>query len=139
MSREVTERDFRMPEFQDADPKDYEIRDDGKVVRKDRWEKGIRSIAYYLRMSSRSGFEIDDVVEKVRQIAGDWHDADPEDFPGPGAKRIDVRLRDGSVLSGLDRDPAAPAYHWGFRDVCVVADWFGADVVEWRVTPKGHA
>ncbi|EHK72347.1 hypothetical protein PPL19_05390 [Pseudomonas psychrotolerans L19] len=139
MSREVTERDFRLPEFRDADPKDYEIRDDGKVVRKDRWETGIRSIAYHLRMSSRGGFEIDDVVAKVQQIAGHWHDADPEDFPGPGVERIDVRLSDGSVLVDLGRDPLEPAYLWLFRDVRVVADWFGADVIEWRVTPKEHA
>ena len=39
MTREVTEADFRMPEFKDAEPKDYEFRADGKIVRKDRWEK----------------------------------------------------------------------------------------------------
>lgn len=29
MNRDVTERDFRRPEFRDADPADYEFRDDG--------------------------------------------------------------------------------------------------------------
>lgn len=43
--RQVTERDFRMPEFRNADPNDYEFRDDGVLVRKDRWEMGVVRIA----------------------------------------------------------------------------------------------
>lgn len=42
--REVTERDIRMPEFRDANLEDLEFMGDGKVVRKDRWETGIRKI-----------------------------------------------------------------------------------------------
>lgn len=68
MTREVTERDFRMPEFRDAKPEDYEFRADGKVVRKDRWHNGILSIASIVGMNVRS-FEIDDVVERVRELA----------------------------------------------------------------------
>jgi hypothetical protein len=66
--REVTERDFRRPEFRHAEPTDYEFRSDGKVVRKDRWESGIRSIVTILGMP-RGDFEIDDVVEHVRKLA----------------------------------------------------------------------
>ena len=68
--REVTERDFRMPEFADADPKDYEFREDGKIVRKDRWETGFRKIAETLGFNLREGFEIEEVVEKARDIRG---------------------------------------------------------------------
>jgi len=65
--REVTERDFRAPEFRDADPKDYEFRDDGKVVRKDRWETGIRQIRDILG-DRRREFEIEDIVMAVRAV-----------------------------------------------------------------------
>lgn len=66
---QVTERDFRMPEFRDADPKDYEFRSDGKIVRKDRWEMGIRRIRSILG-DTRREFEIDDIVMAVRAIVG---------------------------------------------------------------------
>lgn len=65
--REVAERDLRAPEFAEGSPEDYEFRADGKIVRKDRWERGIRRIVSILDMA-RSDFEIDDVVEKVRQL-----------------------------------------------------------------------
>ncbi len=40
--RSVTERDFRLPEFKDANPADYEFRDDGKIVRRTvgKWRSG---------------------------------------------------------------------------------------------------
>jgi hypothetical protein len=68
--RPVTERDFRMPEFRDADPADYEFRDDGKVVRKDRWEVGIRNIANILH-ADRDGWEINDIVWQVQAMIED--------------------------------------------------------------------
>lgn len=68
MSKEqVTERDIRMPEFKDAKLEDLEFRDDGKVVRKDRWETGIRSIRSILG-DYRREFEISDVVNAVRAL-----------------------------------------------------------------------
>lgn len=67
MHREVTERDFRMPEFRDADPKDYEFRADGKIVRKDRWEVGIHDIRAALG-DRRREFEIQDIVMAVRAM-----------------------------------------------------------------------
>lgn len=65
--RTVTEQDFRMPEFRDAKVEDYEIREDGKLVRKDRWQRAIWSITSIVGMSVRE-FEIDDVVEAVRKL-----------------------------------------------------------------------
>lgn len=65
--REVTERDFRMPQFRDEDPADYEFRDDGKIVRKDRWETGIHSIRSALG-DRRREFEIDDLVMAVKAL-----------------------------------------------------------------------
>ena len=62
--RAVTERDFRQPEFLDANPDDYEFRADGAIVRKDRWETGFRRIVSSAGFSSRD-FEIDDVVATV--------------------------------------------------------------------------
>lgn len=65
--RAVTERDFRAPEFINADPADYEFRADGKIVRKDRWENGIRRIAGHIGWSRRE-FEIDDLVAEVEKL-----------------------------------------------------------------------
>lgn len=65
--RVVTERDLRAPEFAEGTPDDYEFRDDGKIVRKDRWERGIHSIAAILG-HSRRGFEIPDLVEELRLL-----------------------------------------------------------------------
>ena len=64
--REVTERDLRRPEFRDADPTDLEFRDDGVLVRRDRWERGIREIASVVGYDPREDFEIADVVAAVR-------------------------------------------------------------------------
>jgi hypothetical protein len=47
---------------------DFETRADGVRVRKDRWEVGMRNIAGILT-GPRAGFEIEDIVEKVRAIA----------------------------------------------------------------------
>lgn len=63
--RIVTEADFRAPEFRDAKVEDYEWRDDGKLVRKDRWETGIRRIANRLGLNN---WEIETVVERVNEL-----------------------------------------------------------------------
>ena len=65
--RAVTEEDFRMPEFRGKDPKEYEFRPDGKVVRKDRWENAIHSIRYALG-DGRREFEIEEIVGAVRAL-----------------------------------------------------------------------
>lgn len=68
--RAVTEFDLRAPEFQHPDikPEDYEFREDGKVVRKDRWVTGLRNVASALGWARRD-FEIQEVVERVRELA----------------------------------------------------------------------
>lgn len=66
MTRPVSEKDFRMPEFKDAHPEDYEFRADGKIVRKDRWEMGIHQISQIVFPGVRE-FEIDDVIEEVKE------------------------------------------------------------------------
>lgn len=68
----VTEKDFRMPEFLDARPEDYEFRDDGAIVRKDRWERAMREIAGIMEVGRGAigGFEIPAVVEAVRELKG---------------------------------------------------------------------
>lgn len=70
MSRKVTELDLRMPEFRDASPDDLEFRGDGKIVRKDRWALGIHQIQQIVLPDVRK-FEIDDVVQRVRQLQDD--------------------------------------------------------------------
>lgn len=73
--REVTEADFRMPEFRNAKPEDYEFRADGKLVRKDRWEHGICQIASIMGLDVKRGeWEIDDVVMLVRSMTDDSAD-----------------------------------------------------------------
>lgn len=101
---EVTERDFRSPEFRDANVEDYEFRGDGKLVRKDRWERAICSIRSMVGVSGRE-FEIPDVVEAVRKMAATfegWFDVkegskDPDDWPETGYV-VELQLEDGSVL-----------------------------------------
>lgn len=70
MTRAVTERDLRHPEFAHGEPDEYEFRADGKVVRKDRWEMGIRRIAGALGMS-RQSFEISDLCDAVENRISD--------------------------------------------------------------------
>lgn len=65
-SRKVTENDFRQPEFKDKCVDDYEFRADEKVVRKDRWETGIRTIAALFNVSGE--FEINDLIVKVKEL-----------------------------------------------------------------------
>jgi len=78
MIRKVTKRDFRRLEFMDSDPADYEFRDDGKIVRKDRWETGINRVRFALGMNTRE-FEIDDIVNAVQALVAQYPDIDEED------------------------------------------------------------
>lgn len=64
MQKNVTERDFRKEEFRDANPEDYEFRDDGEIVRKDRWEVGMRRLAEFM---GKNSFEVSDLVDEIRQ------------------------------------------------------------------------
>jgi hypothetical protein len=79
INREVTEFDLRAPEFQHPSikPEDYEFRDDGKVVRKDRWEMTVRSVVSILGWSRRE-FELPEVVKELRQRLDCGIDGDDE-------------------------------------------------------------
>lgn len=63
----VREQDLRHPDYARGEPDDYEFRDDRKIVRKDRWEMGIRQIASELGMS-RQSWEISEVIDAVRAL-----------------------------------------------------------------------
>jgi hypothetical protein len=68
MQRPVTEQDFRQPQFRDAKPEDYERRDDGAIVRKDRWEKTVRAIASKFGVDPRQGFECETLLAWVEEF-----------------------------------------------------------------------
>lgn len=68
MNRAVTEADFRMPEFRDAKPEDYERRDDGRIVRKDRWETTVREVASMFEVNVREVFECDLLLFSVEDF-----------------------------------------------------------------------
>lgn len=76
--REVTERDFRRPEFMDAKPADYEFRADGKIVRKDRWEQAVQKIRSRLG-DNRREFEIQEIISAVDALVDSIPDRDDVD------------------------------------------------------------
>jgi hypothetical protein len=125
-----------MPEFKDAKLEDYEFRNDGKVVRKDRWEKGIYQIQGIIG-SCRREFEIDDVIEAVYRLKGNWLDADPEE--DPGVPLIDLRLSCGTILTQCERRSLPFTYHWEFGIIDFTSKDFGADVIEWQESPPQPA
>jgi len=79
--QEVTLQDFMYPEFRGKDPKDYEFRrGDRKIVRKDRWETGMMSIAFEITGNGRSSFEINNLVKTVEWLLDQIPDREiPED------------------------------------------------------------
>jgi len=72
MKKEVTELDLRRPEFQDPKlkPEHFEFDADGEVVRKDRFETGMRKVHSVLigrgLASARDKWTVDSVVDKVK-------------------------------------------------------------------------
>lgn len=64
----ITERDLRRPEFMDCDIQDLERRADGTIARRDRWERGMRTIASLVGIDARQTFEVVDIVERVREL-----------------------------------------------------------------------
>ncbi len=130
MGRTVTEQDFRMPEFRDAKPEDYEFRGDGKLVRKDRWEMAVQSVRFLVGIDGRE-FEIEDVLERVRAMARrdeDWVDLNDE-APSHGTI-VDVRLEDGSILVRAVYDKSEKIFQWTHGVMHVLVGW--GDVVAWR-------
>ena len=64
--------DFIIPEFRGKNLEDYEVREDGKVVRKDRWQNGIHCIRNLLvdaeLLPDSAEFEIIDVINAVDKL-----------------------------------------------------------------------
>ncbi|MEA8592979.1 hypothetical protein PZT57_30500 [Pseudomonas aeruginosa] len=113
----MTELDFRKPEYRDAKVEDYEFRADGALVRKDRWEVGIRTICGLVGMSDRD-FEIPDVVSKVEQLATDQEGwmaiedmEDSDDYPAESTP-VSIQLSDASILKGASYSPSQNAWLW---------------------------
>lgn len=71
---EVTEQDIRLPQFRDAKLEDLEFDASGEVVRKDRFEKSMRTISSRLHgingLSARSSWTCEQVVEAVKTTIG---------------------------------------------------------------------
>lgn len=117
--RQVTEADFRMPEFRDAKAEDYEFRADGKIVRKDRFERGFWSIANLF--TDGRDFEIEDIVSKVDALVekyGAWlslesleeeFDTDMN-FHAGNPRLVDIKISGGSVLIGAEFTKSAFTY-----------------------------
>ncbi|MFK4135938.1 hypothetical protein ACI2KR_27190 [Pseudomonas luteola] len=135
--REVTELDFRMPDFRDAKVEDYEFNGSGEVVRKDRWEKAIQSIRIAVGVDGRS-FHIADVVKAVTNMADDHvgfmslsNVNDEEDMPVEGDS-YKIRLNDQSLICGAtySRKTGHPAWKW--RGMSFSED----DVVAWKPIRK---
>lgn len=63
----IREDELRLPQFVGVKIEDLERRSDGAIVRKDRWERGIRSIADQLNLGRE--WEIDEVVAAVGYLA----------------------------------------------------------------------
>lgn len=100
MSRDVTEQDLRAPQFKGMKVEDLEFRENGDIVRKDRWETTVRRIACQI-VGSRSKFECDEIVDAVDKLVGhSWTSLPPEDLEDlPEAdKSIEIKMADGSVL-----------------------------------------
>lgn len=130
--REVTENDFRMPEFRNAKTEEYEFREDGKVVRKDRWLNAVHHIRNIVGPRGRE-FEINDVIARVEELHGRWDDA--EHGEDPCHEVIDIRLDDGSVLAGCQR--IAPShYTWREGTFDIRPEDFGALAVAWQYTKE---
>lgn len=128
--REVTERDFRKPEFMDAKPEDYEFRADGKIVRKDRWERAVQTIRALVGIHARE-FEIEEVVEAVRKLVDNqagWIEIedgmDREDLPKPG-DQVFIELEDGSQLAKACLGEDWKTWVWRERQV-------GQRVLRWK-------
>jgi hypothetical protein len=77
MSKPVTEQDFRMPQFLDAKPEDYERRADGRIVRTDRWETTVRAIASAMSVEAFECdvllFWVEDLIKRAKMVGIEPH------------------------------------------------------------------
>ena len=66
--RQATQEDFVIPKFRGKNPGEYEVREDGECVRKDRWEMAVQRIRDLVGINHHSDWEICDVVDAVERI-----------------------------------------------------------------------
>jgi hypothetical protein len=66
--RQATDQDFIIPKFRGKNPEDYEVREDGECVRKDRWEMAVQRIRELVGIKSNDDWEIKDVVSAVEDM-----------------------------------------------------------------------
>lgn len=102
ISRPVKEEDFRKTEFANAKVEDYEFRDDGAIVRKDRWQTAISNIRHMVGISNRE-YEISDVVDAVEKLSkGEavWVSLEHYTIEESEALncKFDIKLTDNSIL-----------------------------------------
>lgn len=125
-NRPVREEDFRQPEYKSAKVEDYEFRQDGKIVRKDRWEVAVHTIRGLLDRSSRD-FEISEVVDAVESMIARQEEMGifPEQTDPPADGCVcRIRLQDGSVLNNASYIEAECAWLWkGLKYSCDVEAW----------------
>lgn len=112
--REVTLEDFIMPEYRGKNPEDYERREDGKIVRKDRWETAVHQIREIVNVSSKN-WEVGDVVAAVENIVADLNDwnriEDYDDLPEKDGE-YHLRLEDGSILRKVVFNRQSKSWTW---------------------------
>lgn len=134
--REVTEADFRMPEFRYAKVEDYEFREDGRLVRKDRWITGMQTIRAMVGISG--DFEIEEVVDKVQSLVDKLDETSWTDFSleleglPPSGPSLIIEMRDGSQLNGVTFG-INRVFKWSlFPDFRIRLE----DVSRWREQPE---
>ena len=113
MIRPVTEADFRQPEFRAAKVEDYEFRDDGRIVRKNRWIEAVHDIKSLVLDDDARDFEIDEVISAVKKLVGeatntneienndDWNllTSYTNSFPYESDRFLSIKLTNGCVLT----------------------------------------
>jgi hypothetical protein len=123
--RIVTEKDFRKEEYIDEKPEDYEFRDDGVLVRKDRWLRAVFKIGNMVGISTRS-LEIPEVIDALNLILEDrlnWNYVENES-PSVGSI-VSIKLGNGSVLKKALCEGISE-FQWMGMLFC------GKDVIQWR-------
>lgn len=120
--REVTEFDLRAEEFKhpQVKPEDFEFRGDGKIVRKDRWEVGIRTIAGLFGCSRE--FEIDDLVEKVERLTNLDLEELHEKLAETQRVLMDQGLTEAGIKHATDNLDESIQAVWVARGIVDVAD-----------------
>lgn len=123
-TRIVTEQDLRKDEFKNMDVDDLEFREDGAIVRKDRWICGISNIACIVGYA-RKKYEISDIVNAVRDLTcKDWPFFENEQPESDTI--ISILLNDGCVLKHAKYNKELGFFTW--RDTCISSE----EVLRWK-------